>query len=101
MTISLHGDDIAVEQAAKQLYRLIDVLKVQDVTAEPSVEHELALVKVHVGDANRSEVLKLIELTRGRDNVDPTEADTGVRIELAAVRERLKKLEAIANGVEL
>ena len=66
MTISLHGDDIAVEQAAKQLYRLIDVLKVQDVTAEPSVEHELALVKVKVGDANRAEVLKLIELTRGR-----------------------------------
>ena len=66
MTISLHGDDIAVEQAAKQLYRLIDVLKVQDVTAEPSVEHELALVKVRVGDANRAEVLKLIELTRGR-----------------------------------
>ena len=36
MTITLHGDDVAVEQAAKQLYRLIDVLKVQDVTAEPS-----------------------------------------------------------------
>jgi acetolactate synthase-1/3 small subunit len=66
MTISLHGDDIAVEQAAKQLYRLIDVLKVQDVTAEPSVEHELALVKVRVSDANRADVLKLIELTRGR-----------------------------------
>ena len=66
MTISLHGDDIAVEQAAKQLYRLIDVLKVQDVTAEPLVEHELALVKVRVGDANRADVLKLIELTRGR-----------------------------------
>jgi acetolactate synthase-1/3 small subunit len=66
MTISLHGDDIAVEQAAKQLYRLIDVLKVQDVTAEPTVEHELALVKVRVSDANRADVLKLIELTRGR-----------------------------------
>ena len=66
MTISLHGDDVAVEQATKQLYRLIDVLKVQDVTAEPTVEHELALVKVRVSDANRADVLKLIELTRGR-----------------------------------
>jgi acetolactate synthase-1/3 small subunit len=66
MTISLHGDDIAVEQAAKQLYRLIDVLKVQDVTAEPTVEHELALVKLRVTDSNRAEVLKLIELARGR-----------------------------------
>jgi acetolactate synthase-1/3 small subunit len=66
MTISLHGDDIAVEQATKQLYRLIDVLKVQDVTAEPTVEHELALVKLRVTDSNRAEVLKLIELARGR-----------------------------------
>ena len=43
-----------------------DVLKVQDVTAEPTVEHELALVKVRVTEGNRGEVLKLIELTRGR-----------------------------------
>ena len=66
MTISLHGDDIAVEQAAKQLYRLIDVLKVQDVTAEPTVEHELALIKLRVTEASRAEVLKVIELARGR-----------------------------------
>ena len=66
MTISLRGDDVAVEQAAKQLYRLIDVLKVQDVTAEPTVEHELALIKLRVTDSNRGEVLKVIELARGR-----------------------------------
>jgi acetolactate synthase-1/3 small subunit len=66
MTISLRGDDVAVEQAAKQLYRLIDVLKVQDVTAEATVEHELALVKVRVTETNRADVLKLIELSRGR-----------------------------------
>jgi len=54
MTISLHGDDVAVEQATKQLYRLIDVLKVQDVTAEPTVEHELALIKLRVTDSNRA-----------------------------------------------
>ena len=66
MTISLHGDDVAVEQAAKQLYRLIDVLKVQDVTSEASVEHELALVKVRVTDGTRADVLKLVELMRGR-----------------------------------
>jgi acetolactate synthase-1/3 small subunit len=66
MTITLYGDDVAVEQAAKQLYRLIDVLKVQDVTAEPTVEHELALVKVRTTDRNRAEVLKIVELSRGR-----------------------------------
>ena len=66
MTITLHGDDVAVEQAAKQLYRLIDVLKVQDVTNEPTVEHELALVKIRASDGNRAEIAKIVELTKGR-----------------------------------
>jgi acetolactate synthase I/III small subunit len=66
MTITLPGDDVAVEQAAKQLYRLIDVLKVQDVTSEPTIEHELALVKLRATDSNRAEILKLVELSKGR-----------------------------------
>ena len=66
MTITLHGDDVAVEQAAKQLYRLIDVLKVQDVTAEAVVAQELALVKIRATDSNRAEILKLVELSKGR-----------------------------------
>jgi acetolactate synthase I/III small subunit len=66
MTITLHGDDVAVEQAAKQLYRLIDVLKVQDVTSDPVVAEELALVKIRATDGNRAEILKLVELSKGR-----------------------------------
>ena len=66
MTISLHGDDVAVEQAAKQLYRLIDVLKVQDVTSEPVVAQELALIKIRATDSNRAEILKLVDLSKGR-----------------------------------
>ena len=66
MTITLHGDDVAVEQAAKQLYRLIDVLKVQDVTAESTIGQELALVKIRATESNRGEVLKLVELSKGR-----------------------------------
>jgi acetolactate synthase I/III small subunit len=66
MTITLHGDDVAVEQAAKQLYRLIDVLKVQDVTAEPTVDHELALVKIRATDSNRAEIISIVELSKGR-----------------------------------
>jgi acetolactate synthase I/III small subunit len=66
MTITLHGDDVAVEQAAKQLYRLIDVLKVQDVTSEPTVDHELALVKIRATDSNRAEILTIVELSKGR-----------------------------------
>jgi len=66
MTITLHGDDVAVEQATKQLYRLIDVLKVQDVTAEPTIQQELALVKIRATDSTRAEILRFVELSRGR-----------------------------------
>jgi len=65
MTQTLHGDDVAVEQAAKQLYKLIDVLKVQDVTADQVVEHELALIKVRATDSNRGEVIKIVEMYKG------------------------------------
>ena len=65
MTLTLHGDAVAVEQAAKQLYRLIDVLKVQDVTEDQLVEHELALIKVRATDTNRAEVIKIVELYKG------------------------------------
>ena len=58
MTITLHGDDVNVEQAAKQLYRLVDVVKVQDVTSDPIVEHELAFIKVRATDANRGEIVR-------------------------------------------
>ena len=66
MTITLRADDVAVEQAIKQLYRLIDVLKVQDVTNEHTVEHELALIKVRATDRNRMEIVKIVELYKGR-----------------------------------
>ncbi len=72
MTITLRGDDVAVEQVSKQLYRLIDVLKVQDFASEPTVEHELALIKVRASDANRAEIVKVAELYRAR-LVDITE----------------------------
>jgi acetolactate synthase-1/3 small subunit len=66
MTLTLHGDDVAVEQATKQLYKLIDVLKVQDVTADQVVEHELALIKVRASEGSRAEVIKIVELYKGR-----------------------------------
>ena len=66
MTITLRGDDFAVEQMEKQLYRLIDVLKVQDLPASGVIEHELALIKVRATNHNRAEILKIVELFKGR-----------------------------------
>ena len=94
MTITLHGDDVAVEQAAKQLYRLIDVLKVQDVTSEPTVQHELALVKVRATATDRAEVLRLVELSRGRV-VDLS--DGSVVVEVSGTEEEIDRFVALVR----
>ena len=66
MSITVRGDDVAVEQVQKQLYRLIDVLKVQEMTGEPIVEHELALIKVRATDRNRGEIISIVEMNKAR-----------------------------------
>ena len=95
MTLTLHGDDVAVEQATKQLYRLIDVLKVQDVTAEQVVEHELALLKVRATDTNRAEVIKIVELFKGRI-VDI--APDAVIVEASGTEAEIDSLVALVRG---
>ena len=59
MTIVVDSTDTSVEQVTKQLYRLIEVLKVSDVTADPTVARELVLVKVHAPANRRSEINSL------------------------------------------
>ncbi len=95
MTITLRGDDVAVEQVAKQLYRLIDVLKVQDVTSEATVEHELALIKVRATDRNRMEVLKIVELYKAR--VVDLAADAAI-VEATGTEAEIDALVALLRG---
>jgi acetolactate synthase-1/3 small subunit len=95
MTLTLHGDDVAVEQAAKQLYRLVDVLKVQDVTADQVVEHELAFVKVRAANGNRAEVIKIVELYKGRI-VDV--APDSVIVEAVGTESEIDALVALLRG---
>ena len=57
MTLVVESED--VEQVTKQLYRLIEVLKVSDVTNDPTVEREMVLVKIHAPAASRPEVVAL------------------------------------------
>ena len=95
MTITLRGDDVLVEQATKQLYRLIDVLKVQQLTGEPTVEYELALIKVRATDSVRAEVIKIVELYRGRI-VDV--ADGSVIVEATGTESEVDALITLLRG---
>lgn len=60
------GDDSVVEQLIKQLYKLVNVLKVQDISEKPCVERELMLVKVNATASNRAEVIQLVQIFRAR-----------------------------------
>ncbi|GAB6182560.1 acetolactate synthase small subunit [Thermodesulfovibrio hydrogeniphilus] len=66
MTIVTTGDDRVIEQITKQLNRLVDVIKVIDLTELEHVEREMILVKVAPKKENRLEVLKTVEIFRGR-----------------------------------
>lgn len=66
ITMVVNGDDRIIEQLAKQLYKLINVLKVQDITHTPCVERELMLLKVNATSSNRSEVIELAQIFRAR-----------------------------------
>jgi acetolactate synthase-1/3 small subunit len=66
ITMVVPGDDNTIEQLTKQLYKLINVLKVQDITQTPCVERELMLVKVNAPAAARAEVIELAQVFRAR-----------------------------------
>jgi len=66
MTIVAEGDDPTIEQVVKQLYKLINVTKVTDVTAEPTVIRELVLIKAHAAPHHRAEILQLVDIFRAQ-----------------------------------
>lgn len=66
MTIVVEGDDKVIEQVSKQLYKLVDVIKIIDITADKSVERELALIKVKAETAVRAEIVQIVDIFRGR-----------------------------------
>jgi acetolactate synthase I/III small subunit len=66
ITMVVPGDDRSIEQLTKQLYKLINVIKVQDISEIPCVERELMLMKVNATSANRGEIVELAQIFRAR-----------------------------------
>jgi|SRR5690554_806080 len=59
-------DETELEQITKQLYKLIDVIKISDITCDDAVERELALIKVYCNAGNRSELLQIVDIFRAK-----------------------------------
>ena len=64
MTIVVVGDSAQVEQVRKQLDKLINVVKVSDITEEEMVARELALIKVKATASTRSEIMQIVDIFR-------------------------------------
>ena len=66
ITIVVEGDEKTLEQIIKQLYKLIDTLKVFDLPGDKAVERELALIKVHASEKKRQEITQIVDIFRGK-----------------------------------
>jgi acetolactate synthase-1/3 small subunit len=62
MTIVVDGNEEVIEQVVKQLYKIIEVTKVSDVSDEKLIARELALIKVAANGSNRSEIMQIVDI---------------------------------------
>jgi acetolactate synthase-1/3 small subunit len=98
ITLVTHGDDETIEQIVKQLYKLIDVIKVVDHEGGTYVGRELALLKVKTLPETRAEVLRIAEIFRGKV-VDVT--PDSYTIEVTGSTEKLSGLVNLLNPLGL
>ena len=64
MTFVVEGDDKTVEQVTKHLYKLLEVIKVNDISEQNIVERELALIRVKTNPQTRSEIMQIVDIFR-------------------------------------
>jgi acetolactate synthase-1/3 small subunit len=92
MTLVVVGDDLEVEQAGKQLYKLLEVLKVTDVTDLPTISHEVCLVKVAAKPQHRQEIMMVAQIFNAR-TVDASPST--LILELVASPDKIDSLLAM------
>jgi acetolactate synthase-1/3 small subunit len=99
MTIVVGGPETVLEQISKQLYKLMDVIKVMDHTGDPVVARELALVKVKAKPEDRAEIMQIANIFRA-NIVDVGEST--FTLEVTGDEEKVSALENLLRkfGIE-
>ena len=95
MTIVTAGSDEIIEQIVKQLNKLVDVVKLQELTEGAHIERELMLAKVKATGEAREEIKRLVDIFRGRI-IDVT--DSTYTLELTGT---VEKLDAFVKALDL
>ncbi len=96
LTLVTRGDNAIIEQITKQLHKLIDVIKVTDISETDYVEREMALIRIKAESSTRAEVLRIADIFRARV-VDVSQKSysievTGSQGKIEAVTELLKPI---------
>lgn len=91
MTIVTRGDDTIIEQVLKQLNKLVPVIKVVDLIDKDFVEREMILIKVSATPHTREEVLRVVDIFRGKV------VDVGTKTYTIEVTGDEKKIDALLN----
>ena len=94
MTIVTSGSDDIVEQITKQVNKLVDVVKIVDLSEAAHIERELMLIKVRATDTDREEMKRMCEIFRGRI-IDVT--DCTYIVELTGA---VSKLDAFLGAID-
>ncbi|MDD4495291.1 MAG: acetolactate synthase small subunit [Eubacteriales bacterium] len=89
ITIVVNGDEHIIDQVSKQLNKLIDVLYIKNLDESESVRRELALIKVSANTSNRSEIVQIVEIFRGK--IVDVSKDT-LTIEISGPSEKVEAL---------
>jgi acetolactate synthase-1/3 small subunit len=93
MTLVTRGSDEIIEQITKQLNKLVDVVKLVDLTEGGHIEREMMLIKLRAERAQREEIKRLVDIFRGKI-IDVT--DTSYTVELTGASSKLNAfIEAV------
>lgn len=95
VTIVVDGTTTSVEQVRKQLDKVIDVVKVSDITGDDIVIRELALIKVKASGATRSEIMQIVDIFRA--NIVDVASDS-VTIEVTGDEDKVDSLYNLLRG---
>jgi acetolactate synthase I/III small subunit len=95
VTIVVNGDATMVEQVRKQLAKVIDVVKVVDITDEDKVTRELSLIKVKASSNTRSEIIQIVDIFRA--NIVDVAADS-MMIEVTGDEDKISSLYNLLRG---
>jgi len=98
MTFVVNGDEHMTDQVIKQLRKVVDVTRVDDVTDDPSIIREMALIRVHTSTETRAEIIQLVDIYKG-DIVDVS-LDSMV-VQIVGSEQRIDALIELLDNFEI